>query len=74
VPVPAVRLAAGTTYWIAMLGGGDGVLGYRDRCCSAAGGSLPTETAADRALTGLPDVWTTGSVYGDGPISAYAGG
>ena len=72
VAVPAQHIAAGTTYWIAVLGGG-GLLAYRDRCCTVAG-TGPTETAADTSLDDLPDRWTTGIVYDDGPISAYASG
>jgi hypothetical protein len=72
VAVPAHHIAAGTTYWIAVLGGG-GLLAYRDRCCTVAG-TGPTETEADRSLDDLPVRWTTGIVYDDGPISAYASG
>src|SRR5712691_1861156 len=73
VAVPALRVAAGTTYWIAVLGGDGGQLAYRDRCCSVAG-TGPTETEADRSLSELPAQWTTGIVYDDGPISAFATG
>jgi hypothetical protein len=72
VAVPAQHVAAGTTYWIAVLGGG-GQLAYRDRCCSVTG-TGPTETEANRSLTDLPVKWTTGIVYDDGPMSAYASG
>jgi hypothetical protein len=71
VAVPALRISAGTTYWIAVLGGDGGQLAYRDRCCSVAG-TGPTETEADRSLAELPARWTTGIVYDDGPISAFA--
>jgi hypothetical protein len=73
VAVPSRRIAAGTTYWIAVLGGDGGVLGYRDRCCSVTG-TTPTETEADTGLDELPARWVTGIVYDDGPISAYATG
>jgi hypothetical protein len=72
VAVPAQHVAAGTTYWIALLGG-DGLLAYRDRCCSVAG-TGPTETHANRSLDDLPARWTTGTVFDDGPMSAYASG
>ncbi len=73
VAVPARRVAAGTTYWIAVLGGDGGQLAYRDRCCSVAG-TGPTETEAGTSLSELPAHWTTGIVYDDGPISAFATG
>jgi hypothetical protein len=72
VAVPAQHIASGTTYWIALLGGG-GLLQYRDRCCTVAG-TGPTETEANTALEDLPLRWTTGIVYDDGPMSAYASG
>jgi hypothetical protein len=72
VAVPAQKVTAGTTYWIALLGG-DGLLAYRDRCCNVAG-TGPTETAANTSLADLPAKWTTGIVYDDGPMSAYASG
>lgn len=72
VAVAPVRLAAGTTVWIALLGRG-GLLGYRNRCCTASS-ATPTESNADTALTALPATWTTGQVYDDGPISAYGSG
>jgi hypothetical protein len=72
VAVPAVPLAAGTRYWIAVLGP-SGTLAFRDRCCSLVG-DRPTETNADETLAALPATWTTGTVYDDGPISAYGSG
>ena len=72
VTVPAVQLDGGATVWVAVLGRG-GLLGYRDRCCTASS-PVPTESNADTALTALPAQWTTGQVYDDGPISAYASG
>src|SRR5207247_1294677 len=61
VAVAAQHVAAGTTYWIAVLGG-SGQLAYRDRCCSVTG-TGPTETEARTSLTDLPVRWTTGTVY-----------
>jgi hypothetical protein len=72
VAVDTQHIAAGTTYWIAVLGGG-GQLAYRDRCCTVAG-TGPTETAANTSLSDLPARWATGNVYDDGPMSVYASG
>ncbi|MEA2161492.1 MAG: hypothetical protein QOD66_3872, partial [Solirubrobacteraceae bacterium] len=68
VPVPAGSVTAGTTYWISVLGP-VGTLRFRDR--RGAGAS---ESSAQTGLTALPPSWSTGTVYSDGPISAYASG
>jgi outer membrane protein assembly factor BamB len=68
VSIPAARVTAGTTYWIAVLGP-VGTLHIRDK--SGAGAS---ETASQRSLSTLPAAWTTGAVYADGPLSAYGSG
>jgi hypothetical protein len=69
VPVAATAVTAGTTYWIAILGpSGGGTLRFRDRCC---GGGSPAETSAGTTLTTLPAAWTTGTVFSDGPLSAF---
>jgi hypothetical protein len=66
IPLSPVRVAAGTTYWIAILDPfGPGLLRFRDR----PGGA--SETSAADALTNLPASWTTGASYSDGPLSAY---
>ena len=75
IAVADQRLVAGTTYWIAVLGADGGMLGYRDRCCTGARGSGPTESDADRSLSELPAHWKTGTVYPtDGPMSVNASG
>jgi hypothetical protein len=69
VPVPATPVTAGTTYWIAILGpAGSGTLRFRDRCC---GGGQPAETSSQTTLTSLPAAWSTGSVFSDGPATAF---
>jgi chitodextrinase len=66
VIVPGVSVVQGTTYWIAILGA-TGTLRFRDRCCSGAA----SETSSQTTLTALPATWATGTVYTDGPLSAY---
>jgi hypothetical protein len=69
IPVGPGTISAGTTYWIALLSPwGSGTLAFRDRCCGAAG---PTETSAEATLATLPASWSTGTVFRDGPGSAY---
>lgn len=64
-----VSVAEGTVYWVAVLGpSGAGTLRYRDNCC---GGGTPAETSAQATLTSLPSAWSTGTVFMDGPVSAY---
>jgi hypothetical protein len=72
IALPAVSVAAGATYWLAILAP-DGTFVFRDRCCTVAGGG-PTETSAQRTLRGLPGTWSTGTVYDDAPMSIYATG
>ncbi|HTY97747.1 MAG TPA: hypothetical protein VMB91_11950, partial [Solirubrobacteraceae bacterium] len=66
VSITPIELQAGRTYWLAILGEG-GTLRYRDR----AWGSCPSQTSAQTSLGALPAYWSTGSVYGDCPASAY---
>ena len=71
VQVPSAQVAAGTTYWIALLGpAGAGTLRFRTH---GVGGSAG-ETSAQATLTSLPATWSTGSPNTDGPFSAWAGG
>ena len=70
VSVPSASIASGATYWIALLGPG-GTLRFRDKYCSCGS---PAETSTQTTLTTLPSTWTTGSVYADGPVSAYGSG
>jgi hypothetical protein len=63
-------VAAGTTYWIAVLSPkGAGTLRFRDHCC---GSGSPSETSSQQSLYSLPASWTTGTVYHDGSLSGYA--
>jgi Concanavalin A-like lectin/glucanases superfamily/Animal haem peroxidase len=73
VAVPAVNVAAGTTYWIALMGRG-GKLVFRDTCCGGQG-TGPSESNATTFLAQLPATWTTGTVFNaDAPVSAYGTG
>lgn len=64
----SATVTAGAAYWIAILGP-SGTLRYRDACC---GGGTPAQLHTVKTLTTLPAAWTTGSVFADGPLSAYA--
>ncbi len=66
---PTGSIASGASYWIALLSpNGGGQIRFRDR---SGGGS---ETSSQTTLGTLPTTWTTGHVYGDGPVSGYAAG
>jgi len=65
--VPAASLAAGTPYWIAILGTTSGTLAFRE----AAPGSCASEVDAQSSLTSLPASWTTGTVGSNCPASAF---
>jgi hypothetical protein len=67
ISMPATAVAAGTTYWIALLAP-SGTLAFRDRCC---GGGTAAETSSQTTLKTLPATWTTGKGYKDGPFAAY---
>jgi hypothetical protein len=68
VSAPAASVAAGTTYWIAILGTG-GTLTFRDGTQSGCN----SETSSQSTLTSLPSSWTTGTVWPNScPLSAYA--
>ena len=61
------QVTAGTVYWITILSpAGAGTVAYRD----VLGGGV-SETSAQSTLTALPAGWSTGTVYRDGPLSAY---
>jgi chitodextrinase len=65
--ITPISIAAGTNYWIAVLGVG-GTLAYRDNCC---GSGTPVRANAG-TLTELPLKWAGGAYAGnDGPVSAY---
>jgi hypothetical protein len=69
VQVGSATLAAGTRYWIAVLGP-TGSLAFRDRFTLAS--PVVTETSGVPSLDTLPLEWTRGTTYDDGPISAVA--
>jgi hypothetical protein len=67
--VPKASVAAGTTYWIAVLSpSGRGTLQIRDRF-----GGGRSETSSQGTLSTLPQTWTTGQTWPDGPLSATGG-
>jgi hypothetical protein len=69
VAVPPTSVAAGSNYWIAVLGpSGSGTVRFRD--LSSGGGRALTSMATN--LTTLPATWSTGSTYDNSPMSAYA--
>jgi hypothetical protein len=68
ISIPAAAVSAGATYWIAVLAP-SGTVRFRDRACGCAN---PSETSAQSTLTTLPATWTTGALYQDAPLSAYA--
>ncbi|HSS58562.1 MAG TPA: hypothetical protein VLK59_11180 [Solirubrobacteraceae bacterium] len=62
-------VATGTTYWIAVPSpSGRGTLQIRDKF-----GGGRSETSSQGALTTLPQTWTTGHTWPDGPLSATGG-
>ena len=70
VTLPAVQIAAGQPYWIAVQGSG-GVL--KIRTFSGGRGTQDSETGPTRTADSLPTTWRTDKVYkNDGPLSAYA--
>jgi unsaturated chondroitin disaccharide hydrolase len=69
IAVPQTAIASGTTYWIAVLSpSGRGTLQLRDRF-----GAGRSETSSQGALSTLPQTWTTGQTWPDGPLSATGG-
>jgi hypothetical protein len=72
VYIPAVMLAAGKPYWIALLGP-QSEIRFRDRKGTAA---IPMEKSdAKLALATLPNTWPVGIAYPtDGPMSIYGSG
>lgn len=67
IPVPAVGITSGTSYWIALLGTTSGNLFFRDR----NSGPCHSEGSAQTNLTTLPQTWSSGPTYTDCPISSY---
>lgn len=70
VSIPATAVKAKQMYWIAVLSP-TGVLQFSNR---VGGLNEPCETSAETTLTALPDVWTTGVIYADGPLKGYGVG
>lgn len=67
VAVPATSVAAGTTYWIALLSpSGGGVVQFRD---STVGSS--SQTSSQTTLTALPATWLPGTTWPTASASAY---
>ncbi len=67
--VPSAAVAAGTAYWLALLGTG-GTIAFRDRCC---GGGSAAENSQQANLSTLPATWSSGAQWSDGPVSFYTG-
>jgi outer membrane protein assembly factor BamB len=68
ISIPGATVAAGTQYWIAILGpqNASGTLQFRD---GTAG--CKSETSAQTNVTALPSTWVTGKVWSSCPLSAY---
>lgn len=71
VVLPAISVTSGARYWIAILSAKTGILRFRD---AAAVTAQPSETSKQTTLTTLPSTWSTGTVYDEGPLSAYGAG
>jgi hypothetical protein len=70
VNVPSANVVSGGAYWIAVLGPvNSGLLKFRDKS-----GGTRAETSSQKNLASLPAGWTTGSVFSDSPMAAYASG
>jgi hypothetical protein len=68
VTVTPVSVAAGTKYWLAVLGpAGGGTPQFRD---VPSGGKAQTSAQTNLAL--LPATWSSGNSYSYSPLSAYA--
>lgn len=70
VAIAPQPITAGKPYWIALLGT-NGVVRFRDNMGTAG---TAMETSASKALTTLPSTWKTGTVYPEGPASAFGAG
>jgi len=68
IPIPGAIVAAGTQYWIAILGpqSASGLIQFRDGTAACS-----SETSAQNNLTALPLTWSTGQVWPSCPVSAY---
>jgi len=69
VAIPPTSIVSGQRYWIAVLSSSGQVVFRVD------GGSAGVmETSRSTTLTTLPSTWTTGNIYGNGPMSAFGAG
>lgn len=66
VTVSATNIAAGTKYWIAVLGTG-GTIRFRD----GASAGCQSQSSAQSSLTALPTTWSAGASWASCPLSAY---
>lgn len=71
IALPAAAMTAGDHYWIALLGTGSGHIAFRD---DPQGGCHSETTPSSISLDTLPSAWSTGSEFGDCPVSAYGTG
>ena len=69
VPIAAVSVTAGETYWLAILGTG-GTTYFRDR----DPGTCTSFTLSQSDLTSLPPAWVNGPAGNACPISGYVNG
>lgn len=69
IQVPAIEIAAGQKYWIAVLSP-DGLINLRTN----ASVSAPNETSGSANQTGLPNLWVTGAISTGGSLSSYGAG
>ncbi|MDP9125257.1 MAG: hypothetical protein M3N82_11775, partial [Pseudomonadota bacterium] len=69
IAVPAVKVVAGTKYWIAVLTplGAAGSVKVRDLVSGGAG----TVASAQGTLKAMPASWSAGQQYANSPLSAY---
>jgi hypothetical protein len=65
IRIPAA-VVAGITYWLAILGTGDGTLSFRD------GSGCTSENSLQTDLTALPSTWSSVDVWHSCPLSGYS--
>jgi hypothetical protein len=71
VHLPRIALTPGVKYWVAILTpDGGGTLRFRDRCCRGAGTTFSV-VSNDTHLMTLPDTWSSGRQFKDGPLSVF---
>jgi chitodextrinase len=67
VPIPTASITAKHTYWIAILSVGSGNVAFRD-----VNNGKMSAVSSKTNLTTLPAQWSSGTLYKNSPISAYA--